>query len=81
MNGFNTPNEVDEAMGWPFGRSEQLARRGFVPHYRLPDGSIRFRLKEVLAAVRHVPLLPRCVNCGAVLEAPVGSICVQCSDG
>ena len=77
---LNTPGELDEAMGWPFGRAERLARADRIPHYRLPDGSIRFRIEEVLALTRHVPPLPRCSKCGVVLETPNGSTCVACCE-
>ncbi len=81
MNAFSTPNEVDETMSWPFGRAERLARRGFIPHYRLPDGSIRFRMEEVLATATKVRPLPRCISCGTVLERPgVRRTCIRCQE-
>ena len=81
MKAFETPSEVDEAMAWPQGRAEKLARRGFVPHYRLPDGAIRFRMEEVLATATKVHAPPRCVSCGAVLEAAHGHrACVRCRE-
>ncbi len=35
-------NEVDRRLKWPVGRADRLARRGRLPHIRLPDGSLRF---------------------------------------
>lgn len=78
MDAFETPGKVDEALGWPFGRSERLANQGRLPHYRLPDGSVRFRLEEVLAATRRVRAEPVCRTCGAILELPNGEQCVKC---
>lgn len=53
-----TGREIDRAFLWPAGRSEKLARRDRLPHYRLPDNSIRFRLSEVLPLVRPAGSLP-----------------------
>ena len=33
----------------------RLARRGELPHYRLPDGAIRLRWAEVAPLVRQIP--------------------------
>lgn len=41
------PVEVDRILRYRFGRSERLAKRGKLPHIRLPDGSIRFRQGDV----------------------------------
>jgi hypothetical protein len=49
------PEQIDQRLNWPLGTSARLARRGKLPHYLLPDGSIRFDWKEVVALVRHVP--------------------------
>ena len=78
MDSFEIPGKVDEALGWPFGRSERLAKLGRLPHYRLPDGSIRFRLDEVLAVTKHVRPERLCASCGAILELPQGDLCVRC---
>lgn len=52
-----TPEEIDVAFAWPIGKAERLARRGLLPHYRLPDGvqTIRFDRAEVDALIRHIP--------------------------
>jgi hypothetical protein len=42
-----TPFEVDRLLRYAFGRSEQLARDGVLPHVELPCGSIRFRAEEI----------------------------------
>jgi hypothetical protein len=36
------PEEVDKLLRLSPGRSARLARRGMLPHIRLPDGTIRF---------------------------------------
>ncbi len=36
------PDEVDELFRYPSGRAQRLARRGLIPHIKLPDGEIRF---------------------------------------
>jgi hypothetical protein len=48
------PEVVDRHYSWSPGVARRLARRGLVPHYRLPDGSIRFCLDEVAAVVVRV---------------------------
>ena len=40
-------NEVDRRLKWPVGRSDRLARRGTLPHFRLPDGSLRFEWSAI----------------------------------
>jgi hypothetical protein len=37
------------------GRAERLARKQKLPHYVLPDGSIRFVWEEVEKLIRQVP--------------------------
>ena len=48
------PEQIDKRLNWPLGTASRLARREQLPHYRLPDGAIRFRLEEVVALVRHI---------------------------
>jgi hypothetical protein len=55
MGDFVYPEEVDQRLTWPLGTATRLARRRRLPHYVLPDGSLRFRLAEVEALVRRVP--------------------------
>jgi hypothetical protein len=50
------PEQIDRYLNWPLGTTTRLARRRHLPHYLLPDGSIRLRLHEVEALVRPVPL-------------------------
>jgi hypothetical protein len=52
---FTYPEEIDHFLNWPLGTAARLARRHKLPHYRLPDDSIRFHKDEVEALVRHVP--------------------------
>jgi hypothetical protein len=49
------PEDIDRALNWPLGTTARLARRHELPHYVLPDGSIRFSIEEIEALVRHVP--------------------------
>jgi hypothetical protein len=42
-----TPEEVDDILRYPNGKSQRLARRDLIPHVKLPDGSIRFRKIEI----------------------------------
>jgi hypothetical protein len=49
------PATIDRLLNWPLGTAARLARRRRLPHYVLPDGSIRFRQHEVEAVVNHVP--------------------------
>ena len=48
------PEQIDRVLNWPLGTAARLARRGKLPHYRLPDGSLRFDRAEVEALVEHV---------------------------
>ena len=54
---FVRPEVVDRHYAWSPGKALRLARRGLLPHHRLPDGSIRFRLAEVAEAVVAVPAI------------------------
>ena len=51
---FLFPEEIDARMNWPLGRTSRLARQGKLPHYRLPDESIRLRWDEVASLIRHI---------------------------
>jgi hypothetical protein len=53
------PEQIDRELNWRIGTAVRLARRHRLPHYTLPDGSIRLRLDEVAALIRHVPLPKR----------------------
>ena len=46
--------EVDRRLNWSLGRAERFARKQKLPHYVLPDGSIRFVWDEVERMVRRV---------------------------
>jgi hypothetical protein len=50
------PEDIDARLNWPLGTAARLARRKRLPHYVLPDGSIRLRWDEVAPLVRRVPL-------------------------
>jgi hypothetical protein len=52
---YSYPEDIDRSLNWPLGTAARLARRNKLPHYRLPDDSIRFRKDEVEALVRRVP--------------------------
>ena len=45
--------EIDRHFGWTIGRADSLARRGKLPHFLLPDGSVRFRWAEIEPLIRH----------------------------
>jgi hypothetical protein len=47
------PEDIDARLSWPPGRAARLARRGRLPHYILPDGSIRLRWGEIAPLIRH----------------------------
>jgi hypothetical protein len=53
---FIDPEDIDRHFNWTVGTATRLARRGRLPHYVLPDGSIRFKLEEVEAMVKRVEL-------------------------
>ncbi len=42
MQDLNYGEDIDRRLNWPLGRAERLARKQKLPHYVLPDGSIRF---------------------------------------
>jgi hypothetical protein len=52
------PDDIDSRLNWPPGRTSRLARTGKLPHYVLPDGSIRLRWEEIAPLVQHVPTDP-----------------------
>ena len=47
MNDLLYGEEIDRRLNWPLGRAERLARRKKLPHYVLPDGSVRFRWADI----------------------------------
>ena len=49
------PEEIDQRLYWPLGRSERLARQRRLPYVMLPDGSIRFKWEEIETLVLAVP--------------------------
>ena len=52
------PDDIDSRLNWPPGRTSRLTRNGVLPHYILPDGSIRLRWDEIAQMVQHVIPLP-----------------------
>lgn len=48
------PEEVDRRLNWPLGKAARFARQRKLPHYVLPDGSIRFVWSEVEALIKRV---------------------------
>lgn len=50
--------DIDRRLAWPIGRAERLARRGQLPHVRLPDGAIRFHWREIARLIDRVPVQP-----------------------
>jgi hypothetical protein len=55
---FLYPEEIDNRLNWPLGTAKRLARQRRLPHYVLPDGSIRFVWDEVKETVQQVPAVP-----------------------
>lgn len=51
-------DDIDSRLNWPPGRTSRLARKGKLPHYVLPDGSIRLRWEEIEPLVQHVQTTP-----------------------
>jgi hypothetical protein len=49
------PEVIDRRLEWSLGTAARLARRRRLPHYVLPDGSIRLLWSEVEDLVRRVP--------------------------
>jgi hypothetical protein len=49
------PEEIDTRLNWPLGTATRLARRRRLPHYCLPDGSLRFAWDEVEVLIKRVP--------------------------
>jgi hypothetical protein len=56
------PDDIDKRLNWPPGTAARLARGRRLPHYRLPDGSIRFCWQEIAQLVERVPLEEREVS-------------------
>ena len=52
------PDDIDSRLNWPPGRTSRLARTGKLPHYVLPDGSIRLRWEEIAPLVQRVTTAP-----------------------
>lgn len=51
---FLYPEDIDRKLNWPLGTTSRLARRKKLPHYCLPDGTLRFVWREISALVVHV---------------------------
>jgi hypothetical protein len=52
---FLTGEDIDARLGWWPGTARLMARRDALPHYRLPDGSVRFRRAEVEGMIQRRP--------------------------
>ncbi|MGQ0634223.1 MAG: hypothetical protein ACT4QC_06420 [Planctomycetaceae bacterium] len=52
---FIVASELDKRLTWPPGKAERLARNRRLPHYLLPDGSIRFVWAEIEPLIVRVP--------------------------
>lgn len=48
------PDDIDSRLNWPPGRTSRLVRIGKLPHYVLPDGSIRLSWDDIAPLVQHV---------------------------
>lgn len=49
------PEDVDRRLNWKPGRAERLAKQRRLPHYVLPDGSIRFVWDEIERLTVQIP--------------------------
>lgn len=79
---YHWPDDIDRHLNWHPGTAERLARRGRLPHFKLPDGSIRFSLNEIQSLVRRVTPPPLCIECGVPTEKPSpNGMCVRCLAG
>ena len=49
MNKINllTPLDVDDLLGYPYGQSQRMAKKGKLTHVLLPCGAIRFRPADI----------------------------------
>ncbi len=56
MEDLISTTAIDHRLKWSLGHAESLAKRGKLPHYKLPDGSIRFRWVEIEALIHRVPV-------------------------
>jgi hypothetical protein len=52
---FISSDEIDRRLGWKPGKAERLARQRRLPHYLLPDGSLRFVWPEIEPLIVRVP--------------------------
>jgi len=52
---YLTPEQLDDRLSWPPGRSERLARQRHLPHVLLPDGRIRFIWEQIESRITYVP--------------------------
>lgn len=57
---FLFAEEVDKRLGWKPGRAERLAHQRRLPHFILPDGSIRFDWNEIEPLIVRVPAVLAC---------------------
>ena len=49
MEQLLTSEALDKVLRYPGGRSARMARKGLIPHIRLPDGEIRFDAEQIEA--------------------------------
>jgi hypothetical protein len=59
------PDDIDRRLNWPPGRTSRLARSGKLPHYVLPDGSIRLHWSEIELLVQFIAATPAKTKGGA----------------
>lgn len=58
-------SDVDQRLGWPIGKADRLARQRRLPHYLLPDGSVRFEWSQIEPLIVRVPEAAGCAAQGA----------------
>jgi len=62
-----TPDELDDLLRYPNGKSQRLARRNLLPHVTLPDGSVRFRPAEIENLIG-IEIPPKVLNMSRAAE-------------
>lgn len=49
-----TGQDIDDRLKWPAGKADRLAKQRRLPHYRLPDGAIRFSWQQIEPLITEV---------------------------
>lgn len=52
---FLFSDDIEKRIGWKPGHAARLARQRRLPHYIMPDGSVRFIWEEIEPLIVRVP--------------------------